>query len=424
MSVTSRRHFERMVGQALLRPRNNAVAVLDVEHFNLFKSLHGATAADALLRTIAQRLEHAASAAGGHAVRLGAAEFAVLLPSPAADGALLNWAKLLLSGIAAPFLYRNETFVIAVTMGISKLSDHAETPAGALQCARLAVTHGRRDGGGGVTICSSGQLTEAREREELMRDLPAAIAHGDIVPFYQPIITVATGQISGMEVLARWQHPTRGVLTPAAFIPIVEDQLLCCALTQSLLLQVQSDTRNWPRHWHFAFNTTPREVVALLSFIDGPDYLASNMIERHRIELEVTETALMRDLIESRNLIETFKPCGVTLVLDDFGTGYANFQQLRSIPFGRLKIDKSFVTDMLADPRAAACVQAIINLAHHLGMTATAEGVECSAVANRLVSMGCDHAQGYHYARPMPGDEVAWLISARHAGISTSEQAA
>jgi EAL domain-containing protein (putative c-di-GMP-specific phosphodiesterase class I) len=171
------------------------------------------------------------------------------------------------------------------------------------------------------------------------------------------------------------------------------------------------DAQPWPAHLVFAFNTSPNELPAVLDFIAVSERATDHKIQGSRIELEVTETALMQDLDLARRAVAALQPFGVKVALDDFGSGYANFNQLCQVPFSRLKIDKSLVTNMLADTRVQACTQAIIDLAHMLGMTATAEGVEDAAVAKRLADMGCDSAQGYYFGRPMAAPELSMKIA-------------
>jgi predicted signal transduction protein with EAL and GGDEF domain len=421
---TSRRNFERNVAVAVAQCDAQVLAVLDVDHFRLFKTLHGMSAADALLRILSRRLDVAATALGGSFACLGGDEFVIAVPVKRLAGDPAAWSRALLDEASAPFAYRGESLSFSATLGYALLPDHGNNVDEALHCARLAVGPSKAAGGGLARRCSAIQVQQARGREERARELGAAIQSGQIVPYYQPVISLANGRIAGMEVLARWLHPRHGLLQPSAFIPLAQERGLCRDISRALLRQVQHDQRGWPRSWHFAFNTTPGDVAGVLAFIEGPDISSHDMIDPARIELEVTETAVMRDLAESHDLLAAFGPHGIKLVLDDFGTGYANFQQLRQIPFARLKIDKSFIVDMMADQRAASCVAAIIQLAHHLGMTATAEGVEQEAVADRLAEMGCDHAQGYHYARPMPAAEVAWLIDAAPFAKSGLDHAA
>jgi predicted signal transduction protein with EAL and GGDEF domain len=426
------RTFVNVVSTALLTPCASVLIVLDVDHFRSFRILHGVRAAQALLRAVGRRLARAALLEGGTFMHLGADEFAILLPVPSgtAEAAIRLCAKTLLDAASRPFLHCGTSYAFSATAGLVHLPLGPGTSAAELlRCCRLAVIQGKQAGGGGVMHCHPGQFAEAEGREQLGGDLASAIRQGQIVPFYQPVVDLTTGQVTGMEVLARWLHPRLGLLPPDRFIPLAEEQALCCALTRSLLQQVRRDAAAWPRHWTFAFNAAPRELLDLLTFIATAGTAAAGVtasgvtasgvtasgapgpgaLAPHRIELEVTETALVGDLSQSCELIAALIPAGVKIVLDDFGTGSANFRQLCQIPFSRLKIDKSFVTHMLDDPRAEACVRAIIELAHHLGMTATAEGVESGAVAQRLATLGCDHAQGYHYARPMPAAELTRL---------------
>jgi predicted signal transduction protein with EAL and GGDEF domain len=410
----SRKSFERSVAMAQLSRGAHVLAVLDVDHFRSFKNLHGIEVSNGLLRTISRRLECAAASAGGELIRLGADEFAVLIPERGSDSTMADWAKTLLAEACRPFQHRGSGFAFSATLGFAHLPASGNAASDTLRHARLAVTQGKQAGGGTASLCSSIEMEMARGRDELARDLSSAIARGEILPYYQPVIDLRSGMLVGMEVLARWIHPQLGLLSPSSFIPLVEEQGLCCALICSLLERVEGDALVWPQHWSFAFNTAPRELRDVLDYIDKArpsfsDILGAYKIDPSRIELEVTETSLMSNIGQTQDLIAAAGPFGARLVLDDFGTGYANFQQLRDIPFSKLKIDKSFVTHMLDDARAEGCVQAIINLAHHLGMKTTAEGVETPGVADRLAQMGCDFAQGYYYARPMPEAEVLWL---------------
>jgi diguanylate cyclase (GGDEF)-like protein len=409
LGMTSVRHFERITSLALREQPTQLLIVLDVDHFRAFKNVHGPAAGDVLIRTLQRRLDDLACGIGGRLARLGVDEFALLAPSSREIADAASWVKALIEPVALPIPHQGGQLAFSLSTGLAQLPDHGTTIAEGLRCARLAVTAGKQAGGGRVTTCSPGQLAAAQCRDVLARELPGAIAAGELVPFYQPVVALPGGQIAGMEVLARWRHPQHGMLEPASFIHQAEEQGLCCALTRALLAQVRVDARDWPTHWRFAFNTTPNELAAVFGLIDSETGCRDDIVPADRIDIEITETALMRDLEKTREIMAVAAPLGLRIVLDDFGTGYCNFQQLRCMPFSRLKIDKSFITDLLDDYRAEGCARAIIDLAHHLGMTATAEGVENAELMSRLIAMGCDHAQGYHFARPVPACEVNWL---------------
>jgi EAL domain-containing protein (putative c-di-GMP-specific phosphodiesterase class I) len=246
-------------------------------------------------------------------------------------------------------------------------------------------------------------------------DVPAApcraalqrgLDRGHFVPFYQPIVALATGEIVGMEVVARWNHPERGLLTPDRFIHLMEAELLCAELSLCLLAQVIADAGAWPPQWSFAFNVSGAQLRELPAFIARA---ADGLLQPRRIELEVTETVLIEDVVQAREVVEAIHRSGARMVLDDFGTGYANFRQLRALPFDRIKIDRGFIADLIADPRTQACVLAMLGLAHSLDATVTAEGVGDEVTVRKLRDMGCDFAQGFHYAPPLPAAAIAGL---------------
>jgi diguanylate cyclase (GGDEF)-like protein len=409
VAVTAEKTFLKFLSELHSAHDIYALVIVDIDHFRALRNLHGLGAAECLLQTLGGQLNNEAANLGGRMMRLGLDEFAVVVPAARCQPTLLNWAEKLTSGFATS--YRGASFDVTVSAGLALCSSNHKTPVEALCCARQAVIQAKRSGCGTVTRCSLQQLREASARSTLALDFRGAIARGEVVPFYQPIVSLCTHRVTGMEVLARWMHPKLGLLEPADFIPIAEDYGLCSALTGALLRQARVDAQPWPAHLVFAFNTSPNELPAVLDFIAVSERATGHKIQGSRIELEVTETALMQDLDLARRAVAALQPFGVKVALDDFGSGYANFNQLCQVPFSRLKIDKSLVTNMLADTRVQACTQAIIDLAHMLGMTATAEGVEDAAVAKRLADMGCDSAQGYYFGRPMAAPELSMKIA-------------
>ena len=400
LNATTDKALLKALAAAAARDNVQALVIVDVDHFRSLRNVHGAGAAECLLRTLGKRLEAAAAARRGKFLRLGTAEFALVVPATECGPVILDWARSLATSFTVS--YRQAKFPVTVSAGLTLYPGQGKSAAEALRCARQAVTQVKTLGVGGLTTCSVQQRRDARDRSELALELPGALNRGELVPFYQPVVSLRTNQLTGMEVLARWLHPRSGLLEPSAFIPFAEQQGLCCELTRSLLRQVRADAGSWPMHWTFAFNTSPNELPDVLAIIEESERVSRETIHGGRLELEVTETALMQDLELARRTVTIMQPYGVKVVLDDFGSGYANFNQLCQVPFSRLKIDKSLITTMIDDSRVQACAQAIIDLAHQLGMTATAEGVETAALANRLAGMGCDHAQGYYFGRPMP----------------------
>jgi EAL domain-containing protein (putative c-di-GMP-specific phosphodiesterase class I) len=243
--------------------------------------------------------------------------------------------------------------------------------------------------------------------------LPAAIARGEIVPYYQPIVDLETSQVAGLEVLARWNHPSRGLLLPRTFVDLAEAEGQLSELTLSLLRQVVRDAAAWPDTLFFAFNVAPSQLRDVDTFVLAQPEQPT--LPPHRLEVELTEQELIRDLDETREVVRVLRSRGTRVALDDFGAGHGNFHHLRSIPFDRLKIDREFVLDMVNDPRAEVCVRSIVEAAQRLGIDVTAEGVSTPEIAARVTALGCRFAQGSLFSMPVTAGDVGALL----AGLGT-----
>ena len=232
-------------------------------------------------------------------------------------------------------------------------------------------------------------------------DVSVAIRNGEMRAFLQPIISLLSGEVAGMEVLARWDHPTAGLLEPAQFISIVEDQgagaELAAALIGQVLVGVPATLDTWP----FAFNVAAADLADLLNALCGGNAGVPESA-LHRIDFEITERFLPDDIVRFASLVTACAYIGIHVVMDDFGTGFSNFGQLSQVPFSGLKVDRSFINRLETCKRSRACVAAMVALAHTLGMTVTAEGVETERQADIVTAMGADFAQGFLYGRPAP----------------------
>ena len=236
------------------------------------------------------------------------------------------------------------------------------------------------------------------------------MAGGAILPVYQPIVDLADGGLVGLEVLARWNHPTRGMLAPDIFIPLAEELGLTGQITQMLMRRVISDARDWPAWLYFAFNVSPGQLRELIGMIRNPPVWPEGTLDPRRMEVEVTESALIEDIVVAREVISLLQARGTRVVLDDFGIGLSNFFHLRELPFDRIKIDRSFIMDIASDPRAEACVRAMLALGASLGIPMVAEGVESARTETRLRELGCRFGQGYIYSEAVSAFEVHGLI--------------
>jgi diguanylate cyclase (GGDEF)-like protein len=384
--------------------------VMDVDGLQTVPHGDSAELTDVLLQEFAGSLSSLAPVTS-HLARLQGDEFAVLVPGVDAT-ALQNEAGLLLRGLSAPFALAGRRFELPVSIGAALLPDHGNNFEGAMRAALLALQQAKTAGGGAVQMFEPALASAVEARSELRAEFRAALGAGRIVPYYQPIVDLADGRVKGFEILARWRHPERGVLHPDLFIPVAEEQHLLAELSLNLLRQVVADSKGWPTSWTFAFNASPSQLPDLLEFVRNPPDLPADMLDPERLELELTENALIKDMDLARDVIGAMHAWGTKVVLDDFGTGYANFLHLRDIPFDRFKIDKEFIKDMLTDSSTEACVHAMLALGKSLGVSVTAEGVETAATAARLRDMGCDFAQGYHFSPPVPASAVPQFAAA------------
>jgi EAL domain-containing protein (putative c-di-GMP-specific phosphodiesterase class I) len=264
----------------------------------------------------------------------------------------------------------------------------------------------------GVLLYQPGEDGNSTDRLVLLGDLRAALGTRQLSVHYQPKVDLGTAQAVGMEALLRWNHPTRGNIPPNDFIPLAERTGLIHGLTRYVLELVLNQMAEWDRvgedfaHLPVAVNLSARNLIepSFADFVE--DLLASHQIEPERLELEVTESALIEDPVRSHEMLHKLAGLGVTLAVDDFGTGYTSMAQLEAMPLTTLKIDRSFVMRLAEDPGGATLVKAMVDLAHEFGLEVVAEGVEDEEVTARLRALGCDVGQGYLWSRPVAGEAL------------------
>ena len=245
-----------------------------------------------------------------------------------------------------------------------------------------------------------------RTRAALEAELRGAVARDELVPYFQPLVSLDTGWLVGFEMLARWNHPTRGLVPPAEFIPIAEEGGMIGPLTESLLRLGCRAALNWPEAVSLAVNVSPVQLRdrALPGLVRA--LLRETGLAPHRLEVELTESALVADFELARDVVMDLRASGVRIALDDFGTGYSSLKHLQTLPFDKLKIDGSFVRAMEADAGSRKIVAAVIGLGHSLGMPTVAESIERHSTVEALRGLGCDLGQGYLFGRPMRADEA------------------
>ena len=409
----NRRAFQAGLAAALARPETEAaLLLLDLDRFKHVNDSLGHPVGDALLRLVAQRLR--ASLRGGDTlVRLGGDEFAILLPR--AEGAE-PLAERLVDLLSRPYLVEGHLANIGVSIGIARAPADAAEGGMLLRRADLALYAAKAAGRRQFCLFRPEMDARAQARQALETDLRRAVALGQFHLHYQPLLEVASNEVIGFEALLRWEHPARGMVPPAEFIPLAEEVGLIVPIGEWVLRQACRTAASWPETVLVAVNVSPVQFAdgaRLLRAVD--EALASAGLSGTRLEIEITESVLLRDAAETLATLHDLRGRGVRIAMDDFGTGYSSLSQLRSFPFDKIKIDRSFVSEIEGESGGKAVVRAIAALGASLGMTVTVEGVETEAQAAFVATSGGHQMQGYLISRPVPSDAVAALLAGRPA---------
>ncbi len=397
-----------------------ALVFMDLDRFRPINDVHGPGVGDLILREVAARL--ARELAGEPLVaRLGADEFAILVRAAEGDDHVATRVRDMLRVVCEPIEVGPMTLDVSASVGIAVAPRDGFKSGVLLHAAGIAMTQARLAGAGCYRFFERRMSEELTTAEELKADLRAAIAAGEIIPFFQPLVRLSDGVVVGFEVLARWDHPQRGVLPPMLFLPLVEELGLSAAMFASILSQSCLAARDWPADVRLSVNISPHELQDESLPEDMRAILAETGLDGHRIEIEVTENALIHDSRIARGVVDRMRAMGVSMSLDDFGTGFSSLYHLRELPFDKLKIDKSFMSALDTDEESARYVSAIIGLGRSLGLEVTAEGVEDEASMRCLQAMGCTYGQGYFFGRPMPALDAGQLLAPRDRAMIAAE---
>lgn len=381
--------------------RSLAVVAIDLARFKDVNDAHGHAAGDEALRTIANRLRGVLRD-GEFVARLGGDEFAALalVDGRAAAGA---FAERLEAAIAAPLRIVGADIACHAAVGVASYPDDAATAAALVANADLAMNRAKASVSSGVCFYEATTDEAARARRALVRELRDAVDAGQFELRYQAQTSLATGETTGFEALIRWRHPTRGYVSPAEFIPLAEETGLIVPIGEWVLRHACATAAAWPAPWRIAVNLS---AVQLAHVPDLPGLVHEILVETglspRRLELEITETAMMGDPAHTVHVLRRLGGLGVSIAMDDFGTGYSSLSTLRAFPFDKIKLDKSFVDEVMSDPQARAIIGAVVSLGQSLRIGVLAEGVETGDQAAFLQSVGCGAAQGYHFGRPEP----------------------
>jgi diguanylate cyclase (GGDEF)-like protein len=412
--------LERAIARSARTEQSFAVCFMDLDRFKTINDTLGHAAGDVLLKTMAVRLREAVR--GDDVVaRLGGDEFVLLLECSGGESELAALAAKLLNAVGQPVDVQGCDFLVTASMGICRYPADGEDAATLLKHADAAMYLAKEHGKNNAQFYTSKLAEQAAHSFELESALRLALVRNELLMHYQPKINLASGLMTGMEALVRWRHPTRGMVSPQDFIPLAEERGLIVPLGRWVMRAVCHQIQTW----QLAGLHVPRVALNLSArqFADGE--LVNDLhraINDHQvlpcnIEVELTESVLMNEPERANGVLRQISSMGVSIAIDDFGTGYSSLSYLKRFPADSVKIDRSFVKGLPNDKDDTAITQAVIAMAHSLGLNVVAEGVETENQLDALRGLGCDEAQGYLLGRPMPADEVGKRLSALLAPI-------
>jgi diguanylate cyclase (GGDEF)-like protein len=397
--LANRRAFQTDLASLIAQSpsRRIAVALLDLDHFKRINDSMGHQAGDAMIRIAAARLR-ARLPAGALVARLGGDEFAVALALDAEGLAPLEAAR---AACGEPYSIDGQLAHVTASLGLAIAPTHGRDVGELLRMADIALYQAKADGRAWMASFDSAADERLRQRNLMEAELRRAIAGGELLLHYQPLVDARTEAMIGVEALVRWNHPERGLIPPGLFLPLAEDCGLIVPLGTWVLRQAMQDSLRLPG-LKVAVNVSPVQLRdhGLVEFARAS--LAETGAEARHLELEVTESIFLQDDAALEQRLATLRAMGFSVALDDFGTGFSSLGYLRRFAFDRLKIDQSFVRSIEAGGEGRAIVTAVAQLGQALGLAVTAEGVETSGAADLLREMGCTHLQGYRYGKPMP----------------------
>ncbi len=390
-----------------------AVLYLDLDHFKSINDTLGHPAGDELLKAVAGRLRGCLRECDLIA-RLGGDEFAIVhtqLQNPKDAEVLAQRLRETVTKAAYDLTGHQTTTDVSIGIALSP-ADGTEIDE-LVKHADLALYGAKAEGRANYRYFEPAMNARMRQRRGLEIDLRSALANGEFELHYQPFINLQTESIVGCEALLRWHHPERGMIPPLEFISVAEETGLINAIGDWVLRRACTEAMNWPDHVSVAVNVSPMQFRSPGLALAVAASLAASGLPARRLELEVTESVLMQNNEATLATLHQIRNLGVRISMDDFGTGYSSLSYLRSFPFDKIKIDRSFIGDLAKGDNAVAIVQAILDLAKSLKMTTTAEGVETVAQQSLLQAAGCNEMQGYLFSRPKPAAEIAELLNVR-----------
>lgn len=411
--VLLRGHLERRIAE-LAEGQPFAVLYIDVDEFKAVNDSLGHEVGDEMLRQVANRLRSCVTAKDLVA-RLGGDEFTIVKGGSCDRAELTALAEQILLALREPVSCKGQEVVADASIGIAIAPDHGSKLDDLLKRADLAMYAAKSQGRRTFRFFLPEYDAKARQRRQLEFDLRQALARGEFEVYYQPLVDLAANSVTGCEALLRWRHPERGMVSPAEFIPVAEETGLISDIGEWVLKQACTEAASWPGQIRVAVNVSPVQFLSKTLALKVAEALSEAGLAPGRLELEITETVLIRDDQEALAILQQLRELGVRIALDDFGTGYSSLSYLHRFPFDKIKIDRSFISDIGKPEGSSPIVQAVVAMAAARHMATTAEGVETTEQRDILRQLGCSQMQGYLYSPAVPAFRLKQLISTEQA---------
>ncbi|BAR98409.1 EAL domain-containing protein [Blastochloris viridis] len=389
-----------------------ALLFLDLDRFKVINDALGHRTGDRLLQEVAGRLRQAVEP-GALLARLGGDEFAIAAPGPRSHAEVASLAARLLETVRPPLEIDGYQVRTGASIGIAIGPGDGADVEDLLKAADLALYAAKAESRGTYKFYNQKMSAALKDRREIETDLRAALERNELELHYQPIVSLQDSRISGFEALARWRHPTKGMIPPSQFIPVAEDSGLILSLGDWALAAACREATRWPGDLRVAVNLSPVQLLMPDLADTVAKLLAETGLAPHRLEIEITEQTVLADNEHTIATLRRLKEIGIRIAMDDFGTGYSSLSYLRTFPFDRVKIDRSFVADLKLGSDHAVIVQAVVSIAGALGITTTAEGVESEHQRDFLKALGCNEAQGFLFSPAIPADLIPRVLADR-----------